>query len=501
MQRPFLSLKSEMYNRMTWRMVIICLVTSPTMFKQARSLLHSWFLKTGFPFIMEFQIVAVSSLLDMISRPMSWGVSMELGLKYSHSHAYFPSQCHQLLGVLNGYITCKSFLAMIHHIKIAVAQIMEPIFHPNKCHSSHATLGHEAILDVIGENSTWAMLMNFPTWFYFASALLFFDKDWNTYFSNDIAAKIDVESVNQYELVEAAILCLSWVMSPCSKGNLDRLAEHFHKTSRSWSTVSSTQTSSHEKCSSIGTHKKGAVSCNKKLRIQKACNDKFKLVATKNSFSSLARWLRKFDGFVAQSKMKSFLSHESSYSFAETELMSRRSKLFTQIPLGILISCPNFLKDKECELLLYYATTGDISHFSDVHTDADEHHERDFSSPSGTEGRKWGLDGTRLVFSFSDIIEDMSAMLFDCENTRLDYICLLKGKICGYLLRCVKEFLNIYVPNLGEHRGSVDLLDLVKRLTMWKQQGREVFDGCEEFDDFVNGLATKVSLLKEKDEH
>ncbi|KAI0491944.1 hypothetical protein KFK09_026207 [Dendrobium nobile] len=46
MQRPFLSLKEEFYNRPTWRRIISCLATSPSMFRQASTLLHSWFLMT-----------------------------------------------------------------------------------------------------------------------------------------------------------------------------------------------------------------------------------------------------------------------------------------------------------------------------------------------------------------------------------------------------------------------------------------------------------------------
>lgn len=74
----------------------------------------------------------------MVSRPMAWGVSMEMGLKYPFAHAYFPSNFQELLGVLNGPISCNNFVDLVHHIKLAV-------------------ICTEASLDPIDDNSTWYM--------------------------------------------------------------------------------------------------------------------------------------------------------------------------------------------------------------------------------------------------------------------------------------------------------------------------------------------------------
>jgi hypothetical protein len=45
-RRPLLCLRKELHDRMEWRIIIICLVCSPTMFMEMRSLLHFWFLAT-----------------------------------------------------------------------------------------------------------------------------------------------------------------------------------------------------------------------------------------------------------------------------------------------------------------------------------------------------------------------------------------------------------------------------------------------------------------------
>jgi hypothetical protein len=45
-RRPLLCLRKELHCRMEWRIIIICLVCSPFMFMEMRSLFHLWFLET-----------------------------------------------------------------------------------------------------------------------------------------------------------------------------------------------------------------------------------------------------------------------------------------------------------------------------------------------------------------------------------------------------------------------------------------------------------------------
>ncbi|XP_062233612.1 uncharacterized protein LOC133930861 isoform X2 [Phragmites australis] len=45
-RRPFLCLRKELHGRMEWRVIVICLVCSPSMFMEMRSLFHFWFLAT-----------------------------------------------------------------------------------------------------------------------------------------------------------------------------------------------------------------------------------------------------------------------------------------------------------------------------------------------------------------------------------------------------------------------------------------------------------------------
>lgn len=57
----------------------------------------------------------VSVILDIISRPTWWGMSMESGLKLPFSHAYFPLK-HHLFRTLSGPISFTSLLSLVHSI-------------------------------------------------------------------------------------------------------------------------------------------------------------------------------------------------------------------------------------------------------------------------------------------------------------------------------------------------------------------------------------------------
>lgn len=344
------------------------------------------------------------------------------------------------------------------------------------------------------------MLMKFPIWFYFSSVLFFYHKDiQHSYISEVISNERNLCSSNDGDLNKAAIIYLSFVLCPVDKGHGHQLAEHFLKLLRSWSLASRT-ISSYEGCSSLGARKKVSLSLSKKLRINKDHNDNLALSAHKCSFGALASWLKEFDGVCVELWIKPFISC-SSFDLKGQENASTRSKrLFNKIVLGILILYPGILSERGCELLLHYATTGEILQHKENQIVASDYHEHEISLCYGSDGKKWALDGACLVFSFFDFIEEISVMLFDCEATRLDFICHLKGKVCKYLLRCVEILLHFCIQQLVEVRGRVGLLDLFRRLIQWKQQGKEIFEGREEFNDVVDRFAKKFLNSEELEE-
>uniref|UniRef100_A0A1J3D741 Uncharacterized protein n=1 Tax=Noccaea caerulescens TaxID=107243 RepID=A0A1J3D741_NOCCA len=93
-ERPFLCLNKELFERAEWRDIVICLALPPSMFINTRALLHKWFLLTGLASVHEFLAGLISAIVYIISRPVWWGIPMELASLLPFSDAYFPCQCN-----------------------------------------------------------------------------------------------------------------------------------------------------------------------------------------------------------------------------------------------------------------------------------------------------------------------------------------------------------------------------------------------------------------------
>lgn len=66
----------------------------------------------GLASILELQTELVLRVLDVGSRPMWWGIPMEIALKLPFSHAYFPCE-NRLLRILAGPLSWESFRHLI----------------------------------------------------------------------------------------------------------------------------------------------------------------------------------------------------------------------------------------------------------------------------------------------------------------------------------------------------------------------------------------------------
>jgi len=121
---------------------------------------------------LNFQIAVISSVLDVLSQPMVWGVSMEMGLKFPPSYAYFPKKHHELLYILTGPVSCESFLNLVHHIRIAVTPTSkyssQQIFFASSGISGHGSTENAVNIN----NSTWFVPYLFHTSLNFSFVLL-----------------------------------------------------------------------------------------------------------------------------------------------------------------------------------------------------------------------------------------------------------------------------------------------------------------------------------------
>lgn len=74
----------------------------------------------GLASLMELQSQIVAHVHDIISRPMWWGISMEVGSKLPFSCAYFPYE-HHLLRILAGPVSKEYFQLLVQKISGSVS--------------------------------------------------------------------------------------------------------------------------------------------------------------------------------------------------------------------------------------------------------------------------------------------------------------------------------------------------------------------------------------------
>ena len=330
--------------------------------------------------------------------------------------------------------------------------------------------------------------MNFPDWFFFASVLLFSEKSFQDNFYSKCG--IGVPRTEKRHDVEplcfssAAARYIAWILSPADKSHQDLLVDWLTKLSGSWTL----------KQFGSDTYNKEIADYRKKLKKPKfpVYKGDYNLPKEYN-YETIVLWLKEFQNSFTKNQYKTvgslaFCEHNLSYS-----LRFQHSVLFRRIPLGILIGCPYYLDESGCEMLLHYSATGTIPLLRETHSGALKHLKLD------SEGQKdsimWTEEytkeeaaaGASLVFRLTDVVVSMAASLFETDESGLEFICQVKVKAGRYLIKCIKKLL--------QFNDGIMLMDLFNRLVQWRNQGQEVFQGCTDLDDVINGLGLKLSSL------
>ncbi|OMO67302.1 hypothetical protein CCACVL1_20627 [Corchorus capsularis] len=471
MGRPFLCLTEEFHQRMDWRAIIICLGLSPLMFIEIRALLHSWFLKTGLDMVLELLVGLVSAILDIISRPTWWGISMEMGSKVPFSFAYFPNKNH-LLRILAGPFTAENFLRLVH----ATSEEVHPTVKPKGLEVSS-----------VDHKSLWALAIDFPDWFYFSSYLLFYEKSLQNSFQSNctlVAPKVG-ETHDKESLSASAASYIAWILSPINKSNQDLIVEFLTKISESWTL---------KQFDSV-MYYNGAGACKKKLKKPKL-HDKKEDYAPAEEYDcqKIGIWVTEFENIClhyAEKIVKSCASAASNASHGSLQ----RNVFLRRIPLGILIGYPSSITEDGFELLLHYAATGRIlqetrragSRYVKQKSDR-----QDLTAWVNHCSKRDVLAGASAVFNLTDAVDHISASLFETEEGGLDFICQVKAKAGNYLMKCVKRLCQVNI----EKDEVLNLRDLCSRLRRWMHQGQEILQLKQDIDDFINDLSQKLSSLE-----
>ncbi|XP_055825057.1 uncharacterized protein LOC129893532 isoform X2 [Solanum dulcamara] len=465
-KRPFLCLEMEFHERKEWRSIVICLVLSPVMFTETRSLLHNWFLLTGFSSILELQVKLVSLVLDIISRPMWWGISMDLGLKLPFSHSYFPCK-KRILRILTGPLSLESLEFLVHEV----------------CKPGDAFSKKAVNIAKVNQSSIWGITVTFPSWFIFASILLFSEKSLrDEYCSRCIYG---AGNLNNSQDVKAPFLAtaakfIAWSLNPTGEPYLELLVDYLTKFSNLWT------------MNKFGSDEGNETTLCRNKEVGGSLSFKKEMVNILDSnCQELAFWIKEFQ------EMYIGHSNKVNESFAPDEELTpgvrlQKSMLFRRIPIGILFGSLNHISDAECELLLHYGATGTLMQFTGGQPrmkDRKSNHERKngLIAWAETYTGKEATAGARIVFDITDVTESISASMFETEECGLNFVCDVKLKVGTYLVKCVNRLLQ-----LTPEKNSIQLnmKDLYDRMLRWRNQGRDVFQNYWELDEIIDACAS-----------
>ncbi|XP_068649160.1 uncharacterized protein [Aristolochia californica] len=477
--RPFLCLKKELHDRGTWRSVIICLITFPVMFIEARALLLNWFLHTGFPPVQELCVELVASVMDALSRPMWWDIPMEVGLKLPFSQAYFPAELHTILMKLAGPVSSKAFLELVHLI----------FGYPITNHSGLAGFSETVSkASFTSHKVTWGLLMNFPCWFYFATISLFRGGRSQDIFGLKVMAKaLETEGEHDLQLKHAAARYLAWILCPTNGKKYDFLVDCLTEVSGSWPPKHKGETHSSQKCTNDW--------MGRGLKLRRPSYHA-KYAKNCQVGQGIGPWIKDFYGIYTKYYQKMVVDNDAA---AANLAMVPQNWLFRRIALGVFLGCSGYLDENDCDLLLHFVATGEIEGITKTWSSERAHSKQNFRGQDdsySSEARdeiKSVVSGASLVFNIFDVIEDMSTSICYCTESENDFVCLLKGQASKYLVRCVTTLLEL---DFYAYEGRVQMLmDLNTRLERWRLQGKEIFKGYEVVIEVVKSLRFRISSI------
>jgi hypothetical protein len=318
------------------------------------------------------------------------------------------------------------------------------------------------------------MITNFPIWFSFATALLFHREGSQGYMSEILSREKTAESISDINLAQRAAFYLSWVLCPSNVDECQMLANNMVDLSHAWARNNKRRPSN--------TYHTSTVNHRRKLRIPTA-EGTGKLYASTNPVSSL---IKEFDDHRVKFSSITAGSQVQDEDISDVRL-SCPNFLHLQIPLGVLLVCSSCISEQDCNMLLHYTSTGLVLESKEVQTKTKDHFVYDgFSCTYSGFKERQALSGACLIFGWLDIIDDMSAAIFECEDTCRHFVSELRTKTCPYLLKCVNLLLN----QAGQDKDFI--IDLRDRLLNSINKGYS--DGCKAFKDVILQMNRKVLL-------
>lgn len=326
--------------------------------------------------------------------------------------------------------------------------------------------------DVVSSGRSLAI--NFPDWFYFASAMLFSEGNSLESIHHRYTSKVadyrqacDVE-----DLSIAAATYISWILYPGSGTIQESLSKSLIRVS--------------EICISK--------SCGSEAHRSETITGKRKkpdrLVSEKRKASSIVEdLLKEFENKITNSvsyELDSRKTHPSFSSGLQNNLLLRR------VVVGVLFGSPFSVIDEEYERVLHYAASGKILSFKQSRSTGFKQG-KGFSrtSPllSDEITKEEAIEGTLLVFNLADTLESMCVSSFEDEEDSTEFINHFKLRSSNYLVKCIDRLIQLYCKEDGD---SI-LSDINIRLLQWTVKGREVPNFNKDLDNIAAKLTCKFS--------
>ncbi|XP_010469200.1 PREDICTED: uncharacterized protein LOC104749304 [Camelina sativa] len=467
-ERPFLCLKKELFERAEWRDIVICLALSPSMFINTRALLHKWLLLTGLACVFEVLAGLVSAIVDTISRPSLWGIpAVELASMLPFSDTYFPFQC-QFLRILAGPLTSKSLVMLAHAVS-------KPSAVPGKQGRDTYCKPTPIKVQASDDKTGWALAINFPDWFYFASAMLFSDgKSLENIHGRYTSKVADCrQACDAEDLSIAAATYIAWILNPVTGTIQESLSKSLIRVSEICISKSS-GSEAHRSETITGKRKKPD-----------------RLVSGKIKASSIVEdLLREYENKITSSvsyELDSQKTHSSVSSGLQNNFLVRR------VVVGVLFGSPYSVTDEEYELVLHYAATGKIITFKKSRSTGFKQG-KGFCRISGLLSneitKEEAIEGTLLVFNLTDTLESMCVSSFEAEEDVEEFINHFKLRSSKYLVKCIDRLIQLHC----KEDGDPTLSDINIRLLQWKIKGLEDPHFNKVLDDIAAKLACRLPV-------
>ncbi|KAL3839708.1 hypothetical protein ACJIZ3_024299 [Penstemon smallii] len=393
---------------------------------------------------------------------MWWGLSMDVGSKLPFSSAYFPFD-HHSFRTLSGPMSHEYFQHLLDKLSGSISRAGGHLHTSSK----KAAMG----ITMVDHKSMWAMAMNFPGWFSFASVILFHDNTLaNTSYSRFIPWSAKSYLFHDVEVPGsvAAARYIAWILNPISESYQDLLVDYLVKVSELWVLKRYSSNKSNDV-------KRGHVKETRRLKLHEDSITSHELDMT------VWHWLQEFIDMY----MKVGFSTPDFEGFN-----TNQSLLLRRIPLGILIGYLDHLNAGGCALILHYAATGTVEKLSEKEIFGLNQRRQKFDlkmdSFKWTEeySRAEAVAGCKIVFDITNVSETLSSSMFETEEEGLTFMCQVKLKTGDYLLKCIKRLLQL------EFDGDCDQMriDLLTRVIQWRNKGQDVFQNNKDFDNVCDSL-------------